>query len=124
MGATPPLSSEAMPRRSPARYLAPLAIVAFLVALAVVVTTSGDPATGGGDGVDAAVTPERGGSAEDAERSENRRRTGRKTYRVRPGDTPSTIAERTGVSLEELEALNPDIDPQQLTPGQRLRLRR
>jgi LysM repeat protein len=43
---------------------------------------------------------------------------------VRPGDTPSTIAERTGVPLEDLEALNPDIDPQQLTPGQRLRLRR
>ena len=113
-----------MPRRSPARYLAPLAIVAFLVALSIVITSSGDPATDGANGADAAVTPERGTPAEDSERSEKRRRTGRKTYRVRPGDTPSTIAERTGVSLEELEALNPDIDPQQLTPGQRLRLRR
>ncbi len=113
-----------MPRRSPARYLAPLAIVAFLIALSVVVSTSGDPATSGADGADAAVTPERGAAADVSERSGNRRRTGRKTYRVRPGDTPSTIAERTGVSLEELEALNPDIDPQALTPGQRLRLRR
>ena len=113
-----------MPRRSPARYLAPLAIVAFLVALLVVVSSSGDPATGGSNGADAAVTPARTASGEDTERSNARRRTGRKTYRVRPGDTPSTIAERTGVSLEDLQALNPDIDPQQLTPGQRLRLRR
>jgi LysM repeat protein len=40
------------------------------------------------------------------------------------GDTPSTIAEKTGVPLDQLEELNPDIDPQQLSPGQRLRLRR
>ena len=113
-----------MPRRSPARYLAPLAIVAFVVALVVVVSSSGDPATGGANGADAAVTPARQASGEESKRSSSRRRTGRKTYRVRPGDTPSTIAERTGVPLEDLEALNPDIDPQQLTPGQRLRLRR
>ena len=113
-----------MPRRSPVRYLAPLAIVAFLVALSVVVASSGDPATGGGGGADAASTPERTSEADGSERSGNRRRTGPRTYRVRPGDTPSTIAERTGVALEELEELNPDIDPQQLTPGQRLRLRK
>ena len=116
-----------MPRRSPARYLAPLAIVAFLIALSAVVTSSGGEATSGSSGskgADAAVTPERNTEETSAERSGNRARTGRKTYRVRPGDTPSTIAERTGVSLEELEALNPDIDPQALTPGQRLRLRR
>ena len=124
MGSVGPLSSAAMPRRSPARFLAPLAIVAFLVALVVVVSSSGDPATSGSGAPDAAATPERSASERKSERSGSQRRTGRKTYRVRPGDTPSTIAERTGVSLEELEALNPDIDPQQLTPGQRLRLRR
>ena len=113
-----------MPRRSPARYLAPLAIVAFLIALSVVISSSGDPATGGSNGADAAATPERGSAAREEERSSTRRRTGRRTYRVRPGDTPSTIAERTGVSLEELQELNPDIDPQALAPGQRLRLRR
>ena len=113
-----------MPRRSPARYLAPLAIVAFLVALVVVVSSAGDQAPGESDSAPAAATPERGSGEEQAERSEDRPRTGPRTYRVRPGDTPSTIAERTGVPLEELEALNPDIDPQALAPGQRLRLRR
>ena len=114
-----------MPRRSPARYLAPLAIVAFIFALSVVITSSGDEAPSGStNGADAAATPERTSARRESERSGSRRRTGRKTYTVRPGDTPSTIAERTGVALEELEALNPDIDPQQLAPGQRLRLRR
>ena len=113
-----------MPPRSPARYLAPLAIVAFVFALSIVISTSGDEAPSVSNGADAAATPESSSTRRGTERSTNRRRTGRKTYTVRPGDTPSTIAERTGVALEDLEALNPDIDPQQLAPGQRLRLRR
>ncbi len=44
-------------------------------------------------------------------------------YTVKPGDTPSSIAEEAGIPLERLLELNPDIDPQALSPGQRLRLR-
>jgi LysM repeat protein len=43
---------------------------------------------------------------------------------VKPGDTPSGIAEKTGVSLEQLEKANPDLDPQLLAPGQRIRIPR
>ena len=112
-----------MPRRSPARYLAPLAIVAFLIALAAVVSSAGEEEGGASRAGNATAKP--ASSREEAsERSRPRRRSTRRTYTVRPGDTPSTIAERTGVPLEQLEALNPDIDPQQLSPGQRLRLRR
>ena len=46
----------------------------------------------------------------------------RKVYVVKPGDTPSGIAEKTGVSLEQLEEANPDLDPQLLAPGQRIRI--
>ena len=46
----------------------------------------------------------------------------RKVYVVKPGDTPSGIADKTGVSLEELEKANPKLDPQLLAPGQRIRL--
>ena len=46
----------------------------------------------------------------------------RKVYVVKPGDTPSGIAEKTGVSLEQLEKANPDLDPQLLAPGQRIRI--
>lgn len=112
-----------MPRRSPARYLAPLAVVAFLLALMMVLSSSGD---GGGEASPAASATAEPTATPDSssEPSDNRRRSTRRTYTVRPGDTPSAIAERTGVPLEQLEALNPDIDPQQLSPGQRLRLRR
>jgi LysM repeat protein len=47
-----------------------------------------------------------------------------KFYIVRPNDTLSKIAARTGVSLSTLEALNQNINPNALHPAQRLRLRR
>ena len=44
-------------------------------------------------------------------------------YIVQPGDSLSLIAEETGVSLERLQQLNPEIDPQLLASGVKLRLR-
>ena len=46
-----------------------------------------------------------------------------KFYVVQPGDSLSVIADKTGVSLERLQQLNPDIDPQLLPSGVKLRLR-
>ena len=48
----------------------------------------------------------------------------RRVYVVKAGDTPSGIAEKTGVTLEQLEEANPDLDPQLLAPGQRIKLPR
>lgn len=48
----------------------------------------------------------------------------KKTYTVKSGDTLGTIAETTGVSVAELQQLNPELDPQSLTVGDRIRLRR
>ena len=47
-----------------------------------------------------------------------------KYYVVRPGDTLSGIATRAGISLTTLERLNPNISPNALQTGERLRLRR
>jgi hypothetical protein len=47
----------------------------------------------------------------------------RRFYVVRAGDNLALIAERTGVPLETLRELNPDLDPQALVTGQRVRLR-
>ena len=41
---------------------------------------------------------------------------------VRPGDTFAEIAAKNGVSVAQLQAFNPDVDPLGLVPGQRLRL--
>jgi LysM repeat protein len=47
-----------------------------------------------------------------------------KVYIVQPGDSLSGIAAKTGISLPTLEALNPNVPPNSLQTGQRLRLRR
>jgi LysM repeat protein len=106
-----------MAGRSPARFIAPLALVAVGVALFMVISSSLDrssdgntPAGTSGNGPSATPTPER-------------ERKGPRRYRVRTGDTPSSIAEKTGVPLEEILRLNPDLDPQTLAPGQRIKLR-
>ncbi|MDQ4048361.1 MAG: LysM peptidoglycan-binding domain-containing protein [Actinomycetota bacterium] len=61
-----------------------------------------------------------------AERARARRR--RKAlpthYVIKRGDSPSRIAEKTGVSLDRLFALNRGLEGRTLHPGQRLRLRR
>ncbi len=45
-------------------------------------------------------------------------------YTVQAGDSLSTISARTGVPIPTLESLNPNVDPNALQTGQRLRLRR
>jgi LysM repeat protein len=104
-----------MAGRSPARFLAPLALVAFTVALLMVISSSGGdesgetPATNSQPAATATASPEK-------------RKRKRRVYVVKPGDTPSQIAEETGVTLEQLEEANPDLDPQLLAPGQRIKL--
>jgi LysM repeat protein len=46
-----------------------------------------------------------------------------KTYVVKSGDTLVSIAQRTGVPVAHILALNPDVDPQILIAGQTLQLR-
>jgi LysM repeat protein len=45
-----------------------------------------------------------------------------RTIRVRAGDNPSTIADRAGITLDQLEELNPRMDPRALHPGDKLKL--
>jgi LysM repeat protein len=45
-----------------------------------------------------------------------------KTVTVKSGDNASAIAERAGMTVERLKALNPDVALGALHPGQRLRL--
>jgi LysM repeat protein len=104
-----------MARRSPARFLAPLALVAFGVALFMIVQSSQT-------GSDETESPNRATDARPTATAEPERR-GPRRYRVKEGDTPSSIADKTGVPLEDILRLNPDLDPQTLRPGQRIRLR-
>jgi len=111
-----------MAPRSPARFLAPLALVAFGIALFMVVTSSTEP--DGGDDPDRPTETRPAATEEGADGEEQEpERKGPRRYTVKPGDTPSSIAEETGVALEDILRLNPDLDPQTLSPGQRIKLR-
>lgn len=98
-------------RRTIARVLAVLGIAAALIAVVVVV---GDSTSGGG-----------GGAGDRAERRAQQREQEQQeaTYVVQENDTLAGIAEKTGVSVEDLQNLNPDIDPQALPAGATLQLR-
>jgi len=48
-----------------------------------------------------------------------RRRVSR-TYTIREGDTFETIASDRGTTVERLQALNPDVDPNSLQVGQKI----
>lgn len=102
-------------RRSPARFLAPIALVAFGFALYTVVQDAREPA--GGPASEVTATPTADKTATKKSKSKKR-----KTYKVKSGDTASGIAEKAGISLDTLLELNPDLNPQALTPGTRLKL--
>jgi LysM repeat protein len=112
-------------RNSPARFLAPLALLLVLGAILLVVSSS----SGGGSDDDSAGTgttaTQTSGGETTATTTETTTtgRKGPKWYEVKPGDTLSAIADATGVPLEQIEQLNPDIDSQSLTVGQRIQLR-
>ena len=103
-----------MAGRSPVRFLAPLALVAVAFALFSIL------GGGEGGGEEPATTQQPSATATATPKKAAKRK--RKVYVVKPGDTPSGIAEKTGVSLEQLEEANPDLDPQLLAPGQRIRI--
>jgi LysM repeat protein len=110
-----------MPRhRTPARWLAPVALVSAAVAIYAIAS---DGRSGGGSGKsstgEGATTTQR----QDTTTTRRTAASKRRTYTVKAGDVLSGIAVKTGVPVEELMTLNPDVDAQTLHPGQKLKLR-
>jgi LysM repeat protein len=107
-------------RRSPARFLAPIALLAFAFALYTVVQNTREPAGGNSSSPSATATATSSKTAKKKSSSSKKKKI--KTYTVKSGDTPSGIAEENGISLEQLMKLNPDLDPATLAPGQKVKL--
>lgn len=101
--------------------LAPLALVACAVAVLIVLVGS----LAGGD------SSPNGGTTAETETADTTAATTETTpkpappasYTVKEGDTLGAIAEETGVPVETIELLNPEVDPQALIAGQKLKLR-
>lgn len=111
-----------------ARLLAPLALVICAIAVFSVLSSGGsETATRGGSDSEQSSSSRDSGdssSADSGDTSESGS-TGpvRSTYRVKPGDSFAAIAEKTGVDVDTLAELNPDVDPRALQPGQKLKLK-
>jgi LysM repeat protein len=102
------------PNRSPARLLAPIALVVVAIVSFVIVLGSGgdsDPGTKAKTATDRTATQTAA------------QRTVKRTYVVKTGDTLGGIAVKTGITVERLQVLNPEVDPQALVTGQKLKLR-
>jgi hypothetical protein len=107
-------------RSSFARLLAPLALIAFSAAVAAIVLGSGVVGdNGSSDRVGARDLP---AATETATTEKKRKRTPR-TYTIKANDTLSGIAEQNGTTVERLLELNPELDPQGLVAGQKIKLR-
>jgi LysM repeat protein len=106
-------------RSSPARLLAPISLVAFVLALFLVIASS-----------DTSDDSDNSNGASD-QQGEQISTTGTTTepsvsrtfYTVKTGDTLAAIAETVGVPVTRLQELNPELDPQALVSGQKIRLR-
>ena len=57
------------------------------------------------------------------QRDEGQGKVSTEVYVVKTGDTLGSIAEKTGVTVEKLQELNPELDPQALVSGQKIKLR-
>jgi LysM repeat protein len=100
---------------APARVFATVALVGGCLVLVVVVANSIGAGSGGSKTPTSAgrVAPGGGGAKVNTPA----------TYIVQNGDTLTSIAHKTGVSVARIEVLNPHVDPQILAAGEKLRLR-
>jgi hypothetical protein len=111
-------------RQSSLRLLAPSLLALFAVVFGVVVVAS----LGGGDDGSSSSARPAGASDRRGDRERDRARRPAQSgsprfHVVRPGDNLASIAQEAGIPLEELQSLNPELDPHGLVSGQRVRLR-
>lgn len=95
------------------RIIAALALIGAVLAVVVVVSTAMDS--------DSSSRDERKGQQIQKENKPKRSKAA--TYTVENGDTLTSIAQETGVSVNQIIELNPGVDPQILTAGETLKLR-
>ena len=101
--------------------LAPISLIAFVLVLLIVIASSGtDEDSGDGGGSISQEQPQQVSTTGDTTTTTP---VSGKFYTVKTGDTLAGIAEQVGVSVAQLQELNPALDPQALVSGQKIRIR-
>jgi LysM repeat protein len=106
-----------MEKRSSAT--ARIVAVTTLVVAAIVVIVAIGSSVGGGD----SNSGGNGQGGKTAHHAAKKKHHIPASYEIQSGDTLVSIAHETGVPVKEIEALNPEIDPQILIAGETLKLR-
>ncbi len=107
-----------MSYRSPTRFLAPIALLAAVLAIYLVAR----PQLGSSDdGTKPSSASQTAPATTGTAKKKPKAKKSRKTYTVKSGDVLGGISAKTGVSIENLLDYN-DIDASQLSVGQKLKL--
>jgi hypothetical protein len=96
------------------RYVLPALLAVLVFGVVIILVTSGD---------DGPAMPA-SSPADESRPTATARRGAARTMTVRAGDTPTSIAGRARIGLDDLLELNPELEPRTLRPGQRLKIRR
>ena len=99
-----------------ARFIALAALAAAVVAI-IVVASNTDLNSDSGNNAGHKSQPHK-------EKTHKKPRTKAKTYEVQSGDTLTSISRKTGIPVAEIQALNPEVDPQILVAGEVLKLQK
>jgi LysM repeat protein len=108
-------------RPSFARLLAPLALIAFAVIVAAMVLGSG--VVGDDENDHSADTSSLPAAGERTTTGGRKAKPQPANYTIKANDTLSGIADAHGTTVDRLLELNPEIDPQGLVAGQKIKLR-
>jgi LysM repeat protein len=98
-----------------ARVVAVLALIAAFVLVVFVIATTGGSSD---DEDDSPAVEELSGPTPKGDRAVEAG-----VWVVREGDTLAQISDETGIEVDEILSMNPDLDPQALIQGQRIALR-
>jgi LysM repeat protein len=113
------------PRRKPspglARYGAPVAFLAG-VTIAVLLVHSALSHSSSTTTSTVATTTQTRQSTATTKKPPGKHGAAKRLYTVQSGDTFGTIAAKEGISVEQLQSLNPGVDSNALQVGQKLRI--
>jgi len=106
----------------PGRYVLPALLTLLILGAFLIIVTNG-----GGDPPGAVDRPARSSTTPKSRTSTAPAAAvavtpGKRFVKVQPGDTPTSIADRAGISANRLLELNPSVEPDALKPGQTLKL--
>jgi LysM repeat protein len=117
---------ETRRRRSLLRILAPLALIAAGVSLALIISSANKSSGGGGTSSNQAEKARDLGTSTTSTTRKRRHSSSRlpqRVYIVKSGDTLGSISQTVGVPVAKIQELNPNLDQFSLVAGQKIKIR-